>query len=116
MTLFAQTGGQRQTAIASLLDTNEVDLIVSSSGGPSTLESINFCNTTGSSISVDCIFDKKGSSVYVCNAEPVAAHSRLHITDHNLTIDADCVLRVKGDAGIDVTAVHIRTHANRKGG
>ena len=116
MTVYSKTDGKRETAIASLSDTNEVDLIVSSENQASTLESITFCNTSSGSLNVDLIYDKGGSTVYVCNQEPVAAHSRLHIKDHNVTIDAGSVLRVRSSgAGIDVSAVHVRTHAGIKG-
>lgn len=115
MTVYSQTAGQRVVASISLADTSEVDLVTSDTSSTSTLESIMFTNTTAGSINVDLIYDKGGSSVYVLHEKPVAAHDYLLLTDHNLPIPAGCLLRVKASAaGVDVTAVHIRNHANLK--
>lgn len=115
MTVFANTGGQRDVEARSLADGNEYDLIVIDTGATGTLESVIACNTSNAERKFSMTYEQSGSSYSVVHQKPVAVGDFFHLKDHNLPIPSNSVVRIQSDAaGLDVTAVFLLNHSGEK--
>lgn len=115
MTVFANTGGQRDVAALSLADGNEYDLITVEIAATGTLESVVACNTSNAERKFSMTYEQSGSSYSVVHQKPVAVGDFFHLKDHNLPIPSNSIVRVQSDAaGLDVTAVFLLNNAATK--
>jgi hypothetical protein len=113
MTAFARTDGKRTTYLSANLGTSEVVLATAAQKKTVTLESITFCNTTGTTERKFNFYIKTGTgSFYVFRAKPLAMWQTQAIDTLSLTLQAGqsfCVSAESAASGVDVTLTTIES-------
>lgn len=116
MTAFARTDGKRVTVKVSNLGTSESVLATASQQKPVTLESITFCNTTGTTERKVSFYIKSGGTNYhLYKAKPLAGWETKIIDNHSAVLSAGESFAVVADAaGVDVVAVFIESSSQQE--
>jgi hypothetical protein len=113
MTSFARTDGKRVTKITRDLGTSEVILAAAKQKMPVTLESITFCNTTGTNERKFNFYIKSGgTNYYVFRAKPLAQWQTQSIDTLSLVLtdgQSFCVSAESAASGVDVTCTFIES-------
>lgn len=116
MTAFARTDGKRVTKTVSNLSTSAQDLITAAQQKPVTLESITFCNTTGTTERKVSFYVKDGATnYYIFRAKPLAGWQTQIIDTHSVVLRPGQTFSVVSDgAGVDVVAVFIESSSQQE--
>lgn len=118
MTAFARTDGKRVTKKISNLSTSAVDLITAEQKKPVTLESITFCNTTGTTERKVSFYVKDGANTYyVFRNKPLAGWETQLIDSHSVVLsDGQTFSVISNGDGVDVVAVFIESSSMQEQG
>lgn len=118
MTAFARTDGKRVTVTSVNLGTSEVVLATAEQKKPITLESITFCNTTGTNERKFNFYIKTGSgNAYVFRACPLAQWQTKAIDTLSLVLTDGQSFAVSAESaasGIDVTLTTIESTSQQE--
>lgn len=113
MTAVAPISGRRVTYLTRNLGTSEVQLATAAQQKTVTLESVTFCNTTGTNERKFNFYIKSGgTSYYVFRACPLALWQTKAIDTLSLTLkpgDIFCVSAESASSGVDVTLTTIES-------
>lgn len=111
MTAVAPVNGKRVTKRVSNLSTSAQDLVEASQQKNVTLESISFCNTTGTTERLISFYVKDGgTNYYIFKAVPLAKWQTKIIENHSVVLTPGQFFTVVADgAGVDVVAVFIES-------
>lgn len=110
--LFSTTNGPRVEFNKSNLGTS-LETIADDQGSSVQIESVNFANKTGSTVTVTLCKTKSATDYYYLHTFDVPAHDRYPFTDHVIVLNQGETLRALAGTGtaIDVSVVGIQ--ANR---
>ena len=118
MTAFARTDGKRTTALSANIGTSEVVLATAAQKKTVTLESVSFCNTTGTTERKFNFYIKTGSgNVYVFRAKPLAMWQTQSIDTLSLVLQPGqsfCVSAESAASGVDVTLTTIESSSQQE--
>lgn len=113
MTAFARTDGKRSTYLTTNLGTSEVVLATAAQKKTVTLESVTFCNTTGTNERKFNFYIKTGGgNAYVFRACPLAQWQTKAIDTLSLVLtpgQSFCVSAESAASGVDVTLTTIES-------
>lgn len=113
MTAFARTDGKRVTVLSANLGTSEVVLATAAQKKPVTLESITFCNTTGTNERKFNFYIKSGGTNYfVFRACPIAQWQTKAIDTLSLVLQPGQSFYASAEtaaSGVDVTCTFIES-------
>jgi len=107
--IFGSTNGPRVEFVTSDLGTS-LETIVADQGSPVHIESINFCNKTGSAATVTLCKTDGASDHYYLHTFSIAAHEPYLFKEHAIVLTAGQTLRaLAGTAdAIDVSVIGIQ--------
>ena len=116
MTAFARTDGKRVTKRVSNLSTSAQDLITAAQQKAVTLESISFCNTTGTTERLISFYVKDGgTNYYILKANPLAEWETKVFDTHSVVLNPGQTFTVVANAaGVDVVAVFIESSSQQE--
>lgn len=119
MTAFARTDGKRVTVYSANLGTSEVVLATAAQKKTVTLESVTFCNTSGTTERTVNFYIKTGSgNVYVWRAYPLAQWQTKAIDTLSIVLSAGQSFAVSAGSaasGVDVTLTTIESSSLLEG-